>query len=84
MQILGTETFRAEEDPAKQAQKCLEEAAELSVAVKHEDRRRQEDELADYLQAGFNLADLMGIDYTGLVAIMGRCKRRNIARGRYR
>lgn len=84
MRILGTETFVLEGDPAKQAAKVHEEAAELLLAVKgREPVERVEDEAADVIQAAFNLLDLLGVDYVAVHEAMGRCMERNKARGRY-
>lgn len=84
MRILGTETFVLERDPAKQAAKVHEEAAELLVAVRGgEPAERVEDEAADVIQAALNLLGLLGKDYPAVIGIMGRCMRRNIERGRY-
>lgn len=98
MEILGTETFTPKfycTDLELQAFKMMEEAAEVHQAVKKlgcvdevitEERRWRdlEDELADYFQAGFNFAAMLGYsDAHDVAAIMGDCYRRNKYRGRY-
>lgn len=98
MKILGTETFTPKfccTELELQAFKMMEEAAEVHQAVKKlgcidevidEDRRWRdmEEELADYFQAGFNFAAMLGYsDPRQVEDIMHDCYRRNYHRGRY-
>ena len=98
MEILGTETFSPKfyfTTLELQAFKMMEESAEVHQAVKKltctdevitEERRWRdmEEELADYFQAGFNFAAMIGYtDQGDIEYIMEDCYRRNKHRGRY-
>ncbi len=98
MKILGTKTCTPQFCcPALELQafKMMEEAAEVHQAVEKltcidevidVDRRWRdmEEELADYFQAGFNFAAMIGYTDEGDIEdIMNDCCRRNHHRGRY-
>lgn len=83
------EPFPNLEDSKKQALKPLEEAAEVFGAWQEYDRFHHDawfgmiaaNEIADCIQALFNLAHAMGID--DMQPYMDACHKRNEERGRY-
>lgn len=75
--------FLLTNDPKTQALKVLEEAAELSDAVKHGCEEYQLEEAMDVLQALANLCRAKGWSYSRILRAYQNVERKNRSRGRY-
>lgn len=83
IQLPAVHTFVIENDEKSQALKVLEEAAELTEAIKGGDHEAALEEAMDVHQALGNLIELMGWTDAQISSAYARVKVRNRQRGRY-